>query len=74
MIRLLLDLYIFVLIINAILSYLPQYRYKQWVKKIKMVSDFTCSPIRRLLVSFDLPFDLSPLIVIILINLIKALW
>ena len=73
MIRALLDLYTLLLIADVVLSYLPQYRYAPVVVYIRKASDLTCKPIRKLLPK-DLPFDFSPLIVILIINLIKALW
>ena len=73
MIRALLDFYILILIVDAILSYVPSMRRQIWAQKIKKVADFTCAPIRRYLPP-DLPFDVSPLVVIVLIKLIQALW
>jgi YggT family protein len=73
MIRLLIRVYIFVLIADAILSYLPQYRNTTWAQKIRMIADFTCAPIRKVLPP-DLPFDFSPLIVILLLQVLVAIW
>lgn len=73
MIRFLIDIYIFILVSDVILSYFPQYRYKNWAMHIKKVSDFTCNPVRKLLPP-DLPFDFSPMVVIIFLKLIEALW
>ena len=69
----LLDLYVLLLIVDVILSYLPKLKYRVWVIWIQEASDLTCRPIRGLLPS-DLPFDFSPFIVILLINLLKVLW
>ncbi|MDD0853842.1 YggT family protein [Halobacteriovorax sp. GB3] len=74
MIRALIDLYILILFVDVILSYIPQYRRTVWGLKVKQVSDFTCAPIRRILPQHDLPFDFSPLIVILGLKLIEALW
>ena len=73
MIRTLLDIYIFVLIADAVLSFFPQVRHHQVVLGVKQAADFTCRPVRRLLPQ-DLPFDFSPLIVILGIKLIEVLW
>lgn len=73
MIRSLLDLYILLLIVNAILSYFPKYGLYPVVQKINMAANFTCAPVRKYLPK-DLPFDVSPLIVIFLIKLITVLW
>jgi YggT family protein len=40
---------------------------------IKKAANFTCRPIRQLMPP-DLPFDFSPLIVIMGLNLLIALW
>lgn len=73
MIRVLINLYILVIIIDVILSYLPQFRHQPWATAIKKAANFTCRPIRQLMPP-DLPFDFSPLIVIMGLNLLIALW
>lgn len=73
MIRLLIDIYILVIIVDAILSFFPQLRFNQIVLTLRKLADFTQKPIRKYLPA-DVPFDPSPLIVILLLNLIKALW
>lgn len=73
MIRMLINLYILVLFIDVILSYLPQFRSQPWAVWIKKIADFTCRPIRQMLPP-DLPFDFSPLIVIFVLNLVKFAW
>lgn len=55
------------------MSYFPQYRDQKWAKMLKQAADYTTKPVRKILPS-DLPFDLSPLIVIFLLNLVKVLW
>jgi len=73
LIRALIDLYILLLIIDAILSYLPQFKNQIWAKKIRQVANYTCAPIRRYLPA-DIPFDASPLIVILLLKLVEFFW
>jgi YggT family protein len=73
MIRMIINLYILVIILDVILSYLPQFRSQQWALMIKKAANFTCRPIRQFLPP-DMPFDISPMIVIILLNLLVALW
>jgi len=73
MIRLLLNCYIFLLIIDAILSYFPKYGLYPLVQRIKYLANLTCKPVRKYLPK-DLPFDISPLVVIILIRLTFVLW
>ncbi|MBF0361461.1 MAG: YggT family protein [Oligoflexia bacterium] len=73
MVRSIIHLYILIIIADAVLSYVPQYRTKQWAQVIRKIADFSLDPIRKLLPK-DLPFDVSPLIAIIVLQLIMALW
>lgn len=73
MIRVLINVYIVFLIFDAILSYFPNYYRTDWGKKIKMTADFTCKHVRKHLPP-DLPFDISPVIVILSLKLIELLW
>ena len=73
MIRALINLYILLLILNTILSYLPQFRNQAWAYNIRRAADVTCKPVRKYLPP-DLPLDPSPFIVIIILKLIEALW
>lgn len=73
MIRLVLYAYMLVIILDAILSFIPQLRQQQWAQSIKNAADFTLNPIRKLLPP-DLPVDPSPLVVLVLINLLMRLW
>ena len=73
MVRGLIDLYIFVLIIDVVLSYFPGIRNASYVVLIRRISDLTCAPIRRFLPR-DLPFDFSPFIVILGLKFIVSLW
>ena len=73
MIRLLLNLYILVVVGDTILSYMPKYRETEWGMKIKKVSDFSLNPIRKVLPP-DLKIDISPVILILLVKIIEAIW
>jgi YggT family protein len=73
MIRALLDLYMMIIFVDIIASYLPQYHDNSWRKKIKKAADLTCGPARKILPA-NLPFDFSPLIVFVAYRLIMALW
>tara|TARA_R110000868_G_scaffold175888_6_gene413129 strand:- start:4136 stop:4357 length:222 start_codon:yes stop_codon:yes gene_type:complete len=73
LIRVLIDFYKFLLIVDIILSYLPQYRHQPIVANIRRAADFTCAPVRRWLPK-DLPFDFSPLIVIGVLIIVELLW
>lgn len=72
-IRTLLKLYILALILDAIFSYFPELEKHDWRKKLRKLCDYTCDPIRKRLPP-HLPFDFSPLLVILLINLLMILW
>lgn len=73
MIRSLINLYIILIFVDALLSYLPQFRNKPWALKLKKLADFTCGPVRRMLPP-DLPFDFSPLIVFLGLRLFVFLF
>ena len=72
-IRPLLHLVLILLIVDAILSYIPQVRQQTWAQKLKMGADFILNPIRKFLPK-DWPVDVSPLVVIIVVMLIEWLW
>ena len=74
MIRVLIDLYILVLIVDVIISYLPQYKHHPFAIKIKQVADLSCNPIRRILPPHQIPFDISPIIVIAGLKVFEAIW
>lgn len=73
MIRIILNIYIFIIIIDTVLSYLPQFKDALWARKIRKIVDYTLAPIRKVLPP-DLPFDISPIILILLIKMFEALW
>jgi YggT family protein len=73
MIRALIQLYIFVLIIDVFLSFLPQVKNQPWAVAIRKAADLTCKPVRKVMPP-DLPFDFSPLIVIMAFQLLQFLW
>ncbi len=73
MIRFVIEVYVFLIIVDAILSYIPSLRHNEIVRSLRKVTDLTQKPIRNAL-PHDLPFDPSPIIVILLLNLLKALW
>jgi uncharacterized protein YggT (Ycf19 family) len=72
-IRTVLQLYIYALIFDAILSFFPDLQKHKWRLQLKKICDYTCDPIRKLLPP-HLPFDFSPILVILLINLLMFLW
>jgi uncharacterized protein YggT (Ycf19 family) len=72
-IRTLLQIYIYVLIIDAILSYFPELQRHNWRRQLKRAADLSCDPIRKQLPA-HLPIDLSPILVIFIIELLFFLW
>lgn len=72
-IRSLIELYILLLFVDVILSYLPQFKRNIWVMRVHKAANYTCGPIRKYLPQ-DLPFDFSPLVVILILTILKALW
>jgi YggT family protein len=65
----LLRLYIFVIIADVILSYIPDVRAQKWAQIIKRAADVTQKPIREALPR-NMPLDPSPMIVIFIINIL----
>lgn len=68
-IRALLQLYIYIIIIDVLLSWMPQARSQKWAQKLHKIADASQKPIRELLPR-DIPLDPSPMIVIILIQML----
>lgn len=73
MIRFLIDVYIFVLIVDIILSYVPDLKGNQIVQIIRKMADASCRPVRKYLPP-DLPIDFSPLIVILALRVFVELF
>jgi YggT family protein len=73
MIRLLLNAYLLIIVADSILSYFPDYHREPWAKFIKKMADYTLAPIRKILPS-EIPVDISPIIVFIIIQLLPSLW
>jgi YggT family protein len=73
MIRLLIDIYIMMIIVDAILSYIPQTKEYKFTQYLRMITEFPQKPIRKQLPA-GLAIDPSPLIVIIVLRLFVALW
>lgn len=72
-IRTILNIYIYVIILDAILSYFPNLQRQDWRMKIKKLADVSCEPIRKQLPP-HLPIDISPILVIFIIELLSFLW
>lgn len=77
MIRFIIDLYILIIVVDAVLSFLPQLRRETWVLYIRQISGYSLNPVRKVLQRYmpdALPFDISPLIVILILKLFVALF
>ncbi len=72
-IRSFLALYMIALILDAVMSYFPNLNKHQWRLYLRKTCDYSCDPIRKKLPP-NLPVDISPIIVILLIELFKLLW
>jgi len=68
MIRFLIYIYIIMLIAETILSYFPNTMSHDWRRKLKRMCDYSCDPVRKKLPP-HLKFDISPMIVIFLLQL-----
>ncbi len=68
-----LQLYIYIIIIDVIMSYFPQVRSQVWAQKLHQVADVSLRPIREMMPA-NLPFDISPMIVIIVIQILMSLF
>jgi uncharacterized protein YggT (Ycf19 family) len=73
MIRFLINVYIFILIFESIISFLPQYNKHLWVLRLRQIANFGLNPIRRLMPR-EAPVDFSPLILIAGLKLFEFLW
>ena len=72
MIHYLLQLFIYIIIADVILSYFPDVRRQQWAQVLHKIADAPQRPIREMLPK-DIPLDPSPMIIIILIQILMYL-
>jgi YggT family protein len=72
-IRSFLAMYMIALIVDAVMSFFPDLNKHQWRLYLRKACDYSCGPIRKKLPP-NLPVDISPFIVILLIELFKLLW
>tara|TARA_Y100001934_G_C11572969_1_gene415295 strand:- start:200 stop:358 length:159 start_codon:yes stop_codon:yes gene_type:complete len=52
---------------------MPQYQHYQWARMVNKLAGYSLNPVRKILPP-DLPFDFSPVVVLIILQLIPALW
>lgn len=74
MIRAIIDIYILILIVDVIISYLPQYKKHPFALNVKKIADFSCEPVRKLMPPNKIPFDISPIIVIFALRIFVAIF
>jgi YggT family protein len=72
MIHGLLQIFIYLIIIDIILSYFPQMMSQKWARELHRIMEIPQKPIRELFPR-DLPIDPAPIILIILIEIIMYL-
>jgi YggT family protein len=68
-IHLLLQLFIYILIFDVIMSYFPQMRRQKWAEILHKIADAPQKPIREMLPQ-NMPLDPTPMIIIILIQML----
>lgn len=73
MLRLILYVYMFILLVDFVVSMFPNLKHQPWAKKISNLTEPSCSIFRKYLPR-DLKVDLSPFAVIASILLLMALW
>lgn len=69
MIHALLQLFIYILIFDVLLSWVPQLRSQKWAEMLHKIADAPQRPIREMLPK-DLPLDPTPMILIMLIQML----
>ncbi len=72
-IRLALNLYMIIIILDIALDFLPKYKDNKYAKYISQFSAYTVTPVRKFL-SPDVPYFASHGLVIVLIFILKAIW
>ncbi|MFY7993891.1 MAG: YggT family protein [Bacteriovoracaceae bacterium] len=73
MINAILQIFIYLTIIDAILSYFPELRSKNWYQQLHKIVEVPQKPIKQMLPP-GMPLDPSPIIVIIVCQLLMAIF
>lgn len=71
-IKSLLQFFIYIVLADVIMSYVPQMREQKWAQVLHKIADAPQKPIREMLPE-NLPLDPTPMIVIILIQMLMYL-
>lgn len=74
MIRFIIHCYIYLLLLDAVLSYIPDLRSQPWAKKIHEMVEYTVRPVRKYIPDNDLPIDIAPLAIILVLVTIMEIW
>lgn len=69
MIHFLFQIFIYIIIIDVVLSYIPDLKGQKWAQIVHKIADTPQKPIRDLLPK-GLPFDITPMVLIFIIQLI----
>jgi len=72
MIHALLQIFIYILIFDVIMSYFPDMRRQQWAQVLHKIADAPQKPIREMLPQ-GLPIDPTPMILIIVIQILMQI-
>jgi YggT family protein len=72
LIQLLLQLYIYIIIADVIMSYVPNARRQKWGEVLHKIADAPQKPIREALPQ-NMPLDPTPMIIIVLIQMLMYL-
>ena len=72
MLHVLLQIFIYILIFDVIMSYFPDMRRQQWAQVLHKIADAPQKPIRDMLPK-DLPLDPTPMILIIGIQILMQI-
>lgn len=70
--RMLLQLFVYVIIADVIMSYIPDVRRHKWAQTLHKIADAPQKPIREMLPE-NMPLDPSPMIVLVLIQMLMYL-
>lgn len=73
MIGFIFQIYIYIIIIDVIISWVPDLRSQKWAQYVRKAADVTLKPIREMMPQ-GLPIDPSPMVVIILCQILMYLF
>lgn len=73
MIDAILQIFIYIIIVDVLMSWMPQFRGQKWAQTLHKIADAPQKPIRELLPQ-NIPLDPTPMIVIILIQMLMYIF